>query len=496
MERPAINLLLLVAGFIALGVAWFDTANHLFHIIWTVDTFSHGLFVPLISFGLIWARRETLLAIPKEISFLGIGVIVLAACLWTVGHAAQVRLFEHIALIAAIQGLFITALGRQFYRAILFPALFLFLMVPFGQSIVIPLQVLTAEVVISLLGLLGVEYQAEGVLITLSSGLYEVAQACAGVRFFFTSLVTGILLSHLVFQNLYRRIGIIAASMIVPVFANIIRVLTILLIAESTDQSFAKDVDHIVYGWGFLSVVLIILIIVAYRFSDVETTQGNTGLKAPPKAVKKPNTGFMVIVATMAVLLPLFATMFVMGQSSHRVKALKITALDCRDCEYRVLKNAALHYAPKFYDLDHEQSVTLRRGADFIFAFAGGYDDQIGDKNLLRYYDTFDTDGWQRLPIGTSKLHTINNTDFTEKLLWHGDERLLVFYSYQIGDQWLATVDWQVKVYSALSRLQAGAAPASIIVIATRVNDNIDNARAILNEYIQSLDIKHQEGSD
>jgi exosortase A len=496
MKRLTVNLLLLVAGFIALGVAWFDTVNHLFHIIWTVDTFSHGLFVPLISLGLIWARRETLLTIPKEISLSGIGVIVVTACLWTVGHAAEVRLFEHIALIAAIQGLLVTTLGWQFYRAILFPALFLFLMVPFGQSIVTPLQILTAEVVISLLNLLGVEYQAEGVLITLSSGLYEVAQACAGVRFFFTSLVTGILLSHLVFQNIYRRIGIIFASMVVPVFANIIRVLTILLIAENTDQSFAKDVDHIVYGWGFLSVVLIILIIVAYRFSDVETTQGNTGVKTPLKAVAKPNTGFMIIIATAAVLIPLFTAILVTGQPVYRASALKITALDCRDCEYRVLKNTALQYVPKFYDLDHEQSVTLRRGADFIFAFAGGYDDQIGDKNLLRYYDTFDTDGWQQLPIGNAKLHTINNTSFAEKLFWHGDERLIVFYSYQIGDQWLATADWQVKIYSALSRLQTGSAPASIIVVAARVNDNIDNARSILTEYIQSLGIKHQGGRD
>ncbi|UTW54149.1 exosortase A [Kordiimonas sp. SCSIO 12610] len=260
MKGPQKHYLLFMLGVIALCIGWFDSLGHLFHIIWTVDTFSHGLFVPFISAALIWSRRTSLKKIPVGYSLWGCVVLMVATILWLMGTAAEVRLFEHIALVLALQGIIISAFGVRFYKAILFPSLFLFLMIPFGQSIVTPLQLITAEMVIASLNLLGIEYQAEGVLITLSSGLYEVAQACAGVRFFFTSLVTGVLLSHLVFESVWRRIAILIASMIVPVAANIVRVLTILLIAENTDQSFAKDVDHIVYGWGFLSVVLVILI--------------------------------------------------------------------------------------------------------------------------------------------------------------------------------------------------------------------------------------------
>ena len=239
-----INFLLFFAAITCLFFAWFDTIKHMLGIIWTVDTFSHGLFVPLISVALIWSRRGALKTITLEYSWWG-GLSLLLSCLiWLVGTAAEVRLFEHVAFIAAMQSLIILILGWQFYKAILFPSLFLFLMVPFGQSIVTPLQLITADMVIASLDILAIPYQAEGVLISLSSGLYEVAQACAGVRFFFTSLVAGILLSYLVFHSIWRRIAILVAAMVIPVFANIIRVLTILLIAENTDQSFAKDVDH------------------------------------------------------------------------------------------------------------------------------------------------------------------------------------------------------------------------------------------------------------
>ena len=91
-----------------------------------------------------------------------------------------------------------------------------------------------------------VSFQAEGVLITLSNGLYEIAAACAGLKFLFTSLVTGVLLCHLAFESWWRRILMLVAAVLVPVLANAGRVFTTLLIAEATDQDFAKSIDHIV----------------------------------------------------------------------------------------------------------------------------------------------------------------------------------------------------------------------------------------------------------
>jgi exosortase A len=489
-----LHILLLVLGLVGLVVVWFDSLRHMVEIIWTVDTFSHGVFVPFISASLVWSRYEQLRFVPKAFCLWGGVVILAASCLWLVGVAAELRLLEHVAFVTMIQGLIITTLGPRFYRSILFPSLFLYMMVPFGDEIVTPLQLITADTVISLLGLLGIEYQAEGVLITLSSGVYEVARACAGVRFFFTSLVTGVLLSHLVFKSIWRKIAILLAAIIVPVFANIIRVLTILLIAENTDQSFAKDVDHIVYGWGFLSVVLLILIAIAYRFSDIDL-RANTKAENPVLREDKSeyHSGKIVIVI-MLVFVPLLAMQLVPQPAAKDITSWQPIRLDCDDCGYRVLKDPVRSYVPRFYELDQKQAVTVRRGADFIHAFQGGYYHQSGRHSLLGYYGALEADEWQRLPSALTGSLVINGVEFQEKILWRGNERMLLLYSYQVNHRWTANENWQVKLYNAISRLFYDKTPASIIVAVTRIGEDRTYARRLLEGYFRAIDIKHAGG--
>ena len=66
---------------------------------------------------------------------------------------------------------------------LLFPLAFAVFLVPFGEEIVPPLQMLTAEIVIALTHLSGIEAHIDGVFIDTPAGLFEVAAACAGVQF-------------------------------------------------------------------------------------------------------------------------------------------------------------------------------------------------------------------------------------------------------------------------------------------------------------------------
>lgn len=261
------NISLFILGFALIAIFWWSTVAHMASLIWNVDVFAHGQLVPFVSLAMIWSRREGLL---QSSTFFPPAALLLfgSAMVWFIGQFLDAALLTHLALITAIQGLLLLSFGRTVYMRLLFPMLFLYMMVPFGYAVIQPLQYLTAEFVIDLLELFGVPHTADGVLIELSSGLYEVAEACAGVKFLFTSLVTGVLLANIVFDSWKRRAFILTVSLILPIIANVVRVLTILLIAEATDQSFAKDVDHIVYGWVFLSIVLFALISFAYWISD------------------------------------------------------------------------------------------------------------------------------------------------------------------------------------------------------------------------------------
>ncbi|UTW54148.1 exosortase-associated EpsI family protein [Kordiimonas sp. SCSIO 12610] len=234
---------------------------------------------------------------------------------------------------------------------------------------------------------------------------------------------------------------------------------------------------------------------IAYRFSDIDLRAQKTGRENVgnlPDDQKKQGFAYLVIIF---VFLPIVSGLYTSKVDEAPKAEIQLSSLICDDCGYRQLENSTITYVPKFFELDDMQSATLRRGADFIFAFKGGYSDQSGSKSLLGYYDTYLVDGWQLIPSNNEVKHQIGDVQYDEKTLWRGDERLLVFYSYEIGGKWPGNSDWQVKLYSAIARLGIGKAPASVIVAATKIDDNTEYARSVLTRYLAEVNIDHAEGA-
>ncbi|MDT7953433.1 MAG: archaeosortase/exosortase family protein, partial [Acetobacteraceae bacterium] len=72
----------------------------------------------------------------------------------------------------------------------------------------------------------------------------------------------------------------IAASLVVPVIANGFRALGIVVLGQILGSAEAAAADHIIYGWLFFSVVMLLLIAGGHAFRDGLATEGP--IKAPP----------------------------------------------------------------------------------------------------------------------------------------------------------------------------------------------------------------------
>ena len=68
-----------------------------------------------------------------------------------------------------------------------------------------------------LLALTGVPASIDGVFITTPAGLFEVAEACSGVKFLIAMIAFGTLVANVCFTSWPRRCVFIAASVIVPI---------------------------------------------------------------------------------------------------------------------------------------------------------------------------------------------------------------------------------------------------------------------------------------
>lgn len=235
---------------------------------WNASTFGHCLFIPLIIGWLVQQRARHMRDMEPVAWAPGLLWLALGAFVWMLGEAAGVAVFRHGALILMLQGAVITLLGPAVSRALLFPLFYAFFMVPAGEELVPPLQLLTARLCMILLDLWGVPAHLDGIFITTPTGYFKVAEACSGAKFVIAMAAYGALVCNLCFASWTRRLLFLSGALSLSVLANGVRAFATILVAHYTSINAAKGFDHVLYGWVFFAAVMVMVMAVAWPFFD------------------------------------------------------------------------------------------------------------------------------------------------------------------------------------------------------------------------------------
>ena len=249
---------------------------------WVSPTFSHCFLIIPVSAYLIWGKRHELAAMtpavfPRALIF---ALPVIAASF--VGALASINEIEQLSFIAFVQVLALAILGWKVYRKILFPSLYLFFLVPMGEYLITPLQTFTTWFIDHGLNLLGILHYTEGNMIELANGNYQVAEACAGLRFLIATIAIGTLFAHFTYRKWHKIVLFLIACVIVPIIGNGFRALGIVLLAHFSNNKIAVGADHLVYGWGFSVLILAALMFAGMRFADDLKPEEGDRPAAPP----------------------------------------------------------------------------------------------------------------------------------------------------------------------------------------------------------------------
>ena len=263
--QPLVALALALAGLLVLFARDVGDMAALW---WEASTYQHCLFVLPIVAWLIWQRRVEVAVQRAAGWWPGLALVGLAAFVWLAGEAGGVALVRHAALVLMVQATVVTVLGPAVARALLFPLFYVVFLVPFGDEFVGPMQVLTARMTMALLHFTGIPATLDGVFITIPKGWFEVAEECAGVKFLIAMVAYGALVAHVGFRSWRRRALFMLAAVVVPVLANAVRAWGTIFAAHLTSVELATGFDHIVYGWVFFAVVMIVIVGGAWRFFD------------------------------------------------------------------------------------------------------------------------------------------------------------------------------------------------------------------------------------
>lgn len=223
------------------------------------------LIIPIVGY-LIWDRRTDVAGSrPRPTPAFALFAIPLALA-WLVAERLGVMEARQLLVVTLFELLVLCVLGKRIYWQLWGPLLYLYFLVPFGNELTPVLQDITAWFVMHGLDLLGIANYTDGLTIQIPEGTFVIAEACAGLRFLIASIAFGCLYALLIYRSPRRRFAFIAASLIVPVIANGFRALGIVTLGHILGSAQAAETDHVLYGWIFFSIVILLLIVLGLPF--------------------------------------------------------------------------------------------------------------------------------------------------------------------------------------------------------------------------------------
>ena len=223
---------------------------------WHGASYAHVLLVPPILVWLVAMRVPVLAGVAPRCWWPGLGLLALAAAVWALGAFMGLAVASEAGAVAMLAAAVPLLLGARAAAGLAFPLCYMAFLVPAGDELIAPLQTLTARMTVTLLHASGVRAALDGVFISTPIGLFQIAEACSGLRFIIAMLAFGVLAANVCFIRARRRAVFVAVCAVLPVLANALRAWGTVALAQRWGLAWAQGFDHIVFGWVFFALVI------------------------------------------------------------------------------------------------------------------------------------------------------------------------------------------------------------------------------------------------
>jgi exosortase A len=450
------------------------------------SNFTHCFLILPASAVLIWGRRERLSEIQPKASISGIPFIVGASLLWLLGSLANAAIIKYLAAVAFIPLAVWTVLGRRVAIEIAFPLLYLFFMVPFGEFLIPRLMEFTANFTVAAVRFSGIPIYRDGLFLTIPNGSFKVIEACSGARMLIAAFAVGVLFAHVSFSSWKRRIIFLAVTVLLAMVTNGLRAYTIVMIGHLFG---IQAIDHhILLGYVFFGIFIILLLLVGSRFSDMhDDVRSALPDTSPP--VSSGLRGFLsagmvilIVVSTPITAAALHAS--ITGQLS--VEPGKLPAASGRWAGPSEVRS---DWGPVYfgdYESDFGQYVTEAAAVD-VYIVTYGYQTQ-GSEFINSQNSVFDREQWiqVRESAASMRLPAGQQWNYTKTELLAGDRKRLIKYWYTVDNK-PASSQIQVKLAELKNAVRGRPSSSSVIAISTEFFDDAEAASATLDEFFTTV---------
>jgi exosortase A len=498
-QRAGMVFVLLVVCTLAL---YFDTASAIVSIWWRSETFTHGFLVVPIVLWMVWRQRSRLSHLQPQPNAWGLAALVLVGFGWLLGDLVAVNALTQLAFVTMLVLLVPAVLGLEVTKALLFPLAFMFFAVPFGEFALPTLMQWTADFTVMALRLSGVPVYREGLQFIIPSGSWSVVEACSGVRYLIASLTVGTLFAYLNYQSTRRRVLFIVVSIIVPVIANWLRAYMIVMLGHLSGNKLATGVDHIIYGWVFFGIVIMLMFVIGARWSEPEPSVSaadidSVTLQKPVQlgahGAARPRFELFALVTALILALPL-AGRFAL-QHGDEGAPMQLTAPTRLSPDWVADNGLPPVFRPAFQNPSANINTTYAKGNDRVALYLGYYRHQNYERKLASSENVLVPSKdplWAQVASSTRNI-TFDSipTSIREGELrklsqstGSADERLTVWQVYWVNHT-LTASDAKAKAYGALQRLLGRGDDSAVVILYTAKGDGEAGAQR-LQAFVQA----------
>ena len=232
---------------------------------WLTDgNWSHGFLIPLFSLYFINQHRDEILRAQAKPNYLGLFFLICGIVFYPLNIVYfRYGYFRPIGMIATLGAVILFLGGWQLVRYMWLPVAFLVFAVPlparYYVSLTMPMRHLAANVAAVLLSLVrGLEATANGVVIDVVYNGHRlepplnVAEACSGMRLLMAFLALGVAMAYLHYRPTWQRLVLLASTIPIAIFCNIVRVTATGFIYILADPKYAQGIYHNILGLAML----------------------------------------------------------------------------------------------------------------------------------------------------------------------------------------------------------------------------------------------------
>jgi exosortase A len=263
------GLVLFLASLFMAGLYW-DTVQSMVSVWSTSRTFAHGYLVLPAAGYLIWCYRPLWMHQVPVPSLWGLGAVVLLEVGWLIGSWADVLWLQQAAVVAMLPGLLWAIVGEKIFGAVAWPLGFLFFMLPVGTSIEPWLQDFTAWFVQAGLRLAQIPHFSDnGHQIVITTGVWEVARDCGGLRYLLPGLALAAAFAMLIYRQPFRRLAFLVLCAGTLMIANGVRAYGVII---GDYFGIADGTDHRMFSYTIYGLTIPLLFWIGLKWSDTGST--------------------------------------------------------------------------------------------------------------------------------------------------------------------------------------------------------------------------------